>query len=49
MFVDVEFEAGIPNGLSIPADAVLDSGLRKIVYVETRDGIFEALSRVGVR
>ena len=41
MFVDVEFEAGMPNGLSIPADAVLDSGLRKIVYVETRDGIFE--------
>jgi membrane fusion protein, copper/silver efflux system len=36
MFVDVEFEAGMPNGLSIPADAVLDSGLRK-----TRDGIFE--------
>jgi Cu(I)/Ag(I) efflux system membrane fusion protein len=41
MFVDVEFEAGVPDGLSIPADAVLDSGLRKIVYVETSDGIFE--------
>jgi RND family efflux transporter MFP subunit len=41
MFVDVELEGGVPDGLSIPADAVLDSGLRKIVYVETRDGIFE--------
>jgi membrane fusion protein, copper/silver efflux system len=41
MFVDVELEGGVPEGLSIPADAVLDSGLRKIVYVETRDGIFE--------
>jgi membrane fusion protein, copper/silver efflux system len=41
MFVDVEFEAHVPPGLSVPADAVLDSGLRKIVYVETRDGVFE--------
>jgi Cu(I)/Ag(I) efflux system membrane fusion protein len=41
MFVDVGFETRIPEGLSIPADAVLDSGLRKIVYVESSDGIFE--------
>jgi membrane fusion protein, copper/silver efflux system len=41
MLVDVELEGGVPDGLSIPADAVLDSGLRKIVYVETSDGIFE--------
>jgi RND family efflux transporter MFP subunit len=41
MFVDVGFETRVPEGLSIPADAVLDSGLRKIVYVETSDGIFE--------
>jgi Cu(I)/Ag(I) efflux system membrane fusion protein len=41
MFVDVGFETRVPEGLSVPADAVLDSGLRKIVYVETADGIFE--------
>ena len=41
MFVDVEFEAKVPPGLSIPADAVLDSGLRKIVYVESSEGVFE--------
>ena len=41
MFVDVEFETRVPAGLSIPADAVLDSGLRKIVYVESSDGLFE--------
>lgn len=41
MFVDVEFETKVPAGLSVPADAVLDSGLRKIVYVESSDGIFE--------
>jgi len=37
----VEFETRVPAGLSIPADAVLDSGLRKIVYVESSDGLFE--------
>jgi Cu(I)/Ag(I) efflux system membrane fusion protein len=41
MFADVEFELSGATGLSIPAEAVLDSGLRKIVYVETRDGLFE--------
>ncbi|MCX6630480.1 MAG: efflux RND transporter periplasmic adaptor subunit [Candidatus Solibacter sp.] len=41
MFVDVEFEAKTPSGLLLPAEAVLDSGLRKIVYVETSDGVFE--------
>jgi Cu(I)/Ag(I) efflux system membrane fusion protein len=41
MFVDVEFEAREHSGLTIPAEAVLDSGLRKIVYVETADGVFE--------
>lgn len=41
MFVDVEFETKVPAGLSVPADAVLDSGLRKIVYVESSDGVFE--------
>jgi multidrug efflux pump subunit AcrA (membrane-fusion protein)/YHS domain-containing protein len=44
MFVDVEFESRIPDGITIPADAVLDSGLRTIVYVETRDGVFEPRS-----
>jgi membrane fusion protein, copper/silver efflux system len=41
MFVDVEFETHVPPGLSVPAEAVLDSGLRKIVYVESSDGVFE--------
>jgi len=41
MYADVEFQAKAPAGLSIPAEAVLDSGLRKIVYVEVNDGVFE--------
>ena len=44
MFVDVEFETLVPMGLSVPADAVLDSGMRKVVYVETIDGVFEPRS-----
>jgi Cu(I)/Ag(I) efflux system membrane fusion protein len=41
MFVDVEFDSKAPAGISVPADAVLDSGMRKIVYVETSEGVFE--------
>jgi Cu(I)/Ag(I) efflux system membrane fusion protein len=41
MFVDVEFRTPAPAGISVPAQAILDSGMRKIVYVETSDGIFE--------
>jgi membrane fusion protein, copper/silver efflux system len=41
MFVDLEFRAEVPAGLSVPADAVLDSGMQKIVYVQTGDDIFE--------
>src|SRR5467141_4223723 len=41
MFVDLEFNAKAPPGLAIPQDAVIDSGLQKIVYVETSGGVFE--------
>jgi len=41
MFVDLEFQANAPAGLSVPQEAVLDSGMRKIVYVEASEGVFE--------
>jgi Cu(I)/Ag(I) efflux system membrane fusion protein len=41
MYVDVEFEAEAPEGLSVPADAILDSGTHRIVYVESSPGVFE--------
>jgi Cu(I)/Ag(I) efflux system membrane fusion protein len=41
MFVDVEFPVKTPVRLSVPAEAVLDTGMRKIVYVEMSDGVFE--------
>jgi RND family efflux transporter MFP subunit len=41
MFVDVEFPVTLPSALTIPADAVLDSGLRKTVFVDQGNGFFE--------
>jgi Cu(I)/Ag(I) efflux system membrane fusion protein len=41
MFVDVEFPVGVPPTLVVPADAIVDSGLRKTVFVDRGDGYFE--------
>jgi len=41
MFVDVALKTKIAAGISIPQEAVLDSGMQKIVYVETRESVFE--------
>jgi Cu(I)/Ag(I) efflux system membrane fusion protein len=41
MLVDVEFQVPAPVGISVPQEAVLDSGLQKIVYLETSDGVFQ--------
>jgi YHS domain-containing protein len=44
MFVDVEIPITMPPSLHLPADAVIDSGTRKIIYVDTGNGIFEPRS-----
>jgi membrane fusion protein, copper/silver efflux system len=44
MLVDVVFQVPAPVGISVPQEAVLDSGLQKIVYLETKDGVFEPRS-----
>ena len=41
MYLDLEFSANAAPGLTVPRDAVLDSGLQKIVYVEASEGVFE--------
>jgi Cu(I)/Ag(I) efflux system membrane fusion protein len=41
MFVDVAFELAFPPAVVVPADAVLDSGLKKTVFVELGNGVFE--------
>jgi Cu(I)/Ag(I) efflux system membrane fusion protein len=41
MFVDVEFPIDLPPMLIVPADAIVDSGLRKTVFVDCGGGHFE--------
>jgi RND family efflux transporter MFP subunit len=41
MFVDVEFPIELPDTLIVPADAIVDSGLRKTVFVDLGAGYFE--------
>lgn len=41
MFVDVDFRISAPARLTVPADAVLDSGVRKTVFVDRGDGYLE--------
>ncbi len=50
MYANVEIEVPIAEGLTIPADAVLDSGDRQIVFVAKGDGYFEPREvRLGAR
>jgi multidrug efflux pump subunit AcrA (membrane-fusion protein)/YHS domain-containing protein len=50
MFVDVDFDLKVRNAITVPVDAVLDSGLRKSVFVEHGEGYFEPRSvETGVR
>lgn len=41
MFVDVEIPVTMPPSIHVPADAVIDSGMMKVVYVEVGDSTFE--------
>jgi membrane fusion protein, copper/silver efflux system len=41
MFVDVELPVALPPAIVVPADAVLDSGIQKTVFVDRGNGYFE--------
>jgi RND family efflux transporter MFP subunit len=41
MFVDVELPVEMPAAITVPADAVIDTGRQKTVYVERGSGMFE--------
>jgi hypothetical protein len=41
MFVNVDLPVAISPGLTVPVDALLDTGLTKRVFVESGDGLFE--------
>jgi len=44
MFVDVRFDIELPPSLAVPAEAIVDSGLRKTVVVDRGNGYFEPRS-----
>lgn len=41
MFVDVELPVNFQPTIAVPVDAVVDTGLRKVVFVNKGDGYFE--------
>ena len=41
MFVDVEIPITLAPAMTVPVDAILDSGLRKTVFVDRGNGFFE--------
>jgi Cu(I)/Ag(I) efflux system membrane fusion protein len=41
MFVDIDLAVSVPSGLTVPADAVVDSGMAKRVFVDRGNGFFE--------
>jgi RND family efflux transporter MFP subunit len=41
MFVDVDLEISRPAALVIPADALVDVGVRRLVFVEAGEGVYE--------
>jgi RND family efflux transporter MFP subunit len=54
MFVDVEFQVGMPSRVTVPSEAVLNSGLKKTVFVDRGNGYLEPRQvetgeRVGTR
>jgi len=50
MFVDVTSGLESAEGVTVPEDAVIDTGLRQVVFVETEPGIFQPREvEVGIR
>ena len=41
MYADVEFRENLPSKLTVPAEAVLDAGERKTVFIDRGNGFFE--------
>jgi YHS domain-containing protein len=41
MFIDVEYPLSLPATLTVPTEAILETGLHKTVFVEVGEGYFE--------
>jgi membrane fusion protein, copper/silver efflux system len=42
MFVDVRVSVNVPATIAVPVDAIIDSGLTKVVFVDRGSGVFES-------
>jgi len=50
MFTNVEIKIDMGKRLAIPDDAVIDTGIRQIIYVDKGEGYFEAREvRIGLK
>ena len=50
MFADVDLVLDVANGVVVPDEAVMDTGTRQVVFVDTGDGRFEPRDvKVGLR
>jgi len=50
MYANIEISASSGSRLAIPAEAVLDTGVRQIVYVEKKPGVYEMrMVKLGMR
>jgi RND family efflux transporter MFP subunit len=50
MFVDVSSELEVADGVTVPEDAVIDTGLRRVVFVEIAPQSFEPREvEIGIR
>jgi Cu(I)/Ag(I) efflux system membrane fusion protein len=50
MFVNAMIKAPLPDALAVPVTAVMDTGTRQVVWVETKPGMFEPRDvKVGAR
>jgi membrane fusion protein, copper/silver efflux system len=50
MFTNVEIQINLGQKLAVPEDAVIDTGLRQIAYIDRGDGNFEPKEvRIGIR
>jgi len=50
MFTNVEIQISLGNKLAVPEDAVIDTGLRQVVYLDKGQGYFEPKEvRIGIR
>jgi len=41
MYVNVDIPVEMDNTLAVPRESIMDTGINKIVFVQTQEGIFE--------